>query len=131
MAFGVETRLPYLDFRLVEKLFTIPVKDKLSGGVTKSLLRQLAVGIVPELVVNRKAKTGYPAPLEVWLRSLSGEIEDVARQGFSHCPMLEARVWSQRFRRFLAGDTRQLTATWRGLVLLLWYLQITRRFATS
>ncbi len=38
MAFSLETRLPFLDYRLVEFVFSLPVEQKIQGGVTKVIL---------------------------------------------------------------------------------------------
>lgn len=69
MAFSLETRLPYLDYRLVEFLLGLPDAHKLRRGETK-VLQKRAVGrySLPE-IVGRKDKIGFAAPGDVWLRA--------------------------------------------------------------
>lgn len=67
MASGVEVRMPFMDHRLVTFCFSLPVESKLGGGYTKRILRDAMRGIVPELILNRRDKIGWNAPLHEWL----------------------------------------------------------------
>ena len=67
MAFSREVRLPFLDHRLVEFLFAIPVEQKIAGSTTKVVLRNSISGIVPEEIRNRKDKLGFAPPEVSWL----------------------------------------------------------------
>jgi asparagine synthase (glutamine-hydrolysing) len=69
MAASVESRVPFLDHRLVEFAFQIPDADKFLGGQTKSLLRDAVAPWVPAEVAQRKEKLGFPVPLNAWARS--------------------------------------------------------------
>ncbi len=62
MASGVESRLPFLDYRVVEFARTLPSKFLLRNGWTKAALRQAMVGLVPEAVLRRPLKLGLPGP---------------------------------------------------------------------
>lgn len=69
MANSVEIRCPFLDHELIEFLFTIPEKYKVTTRETKRLLRKWALNKgVPEKIIFRK-KRGFPIPWEKWLRS--------------------------------------------------------------
>ena len=67
MAFSIETRVPYLDYRLVEYLLKIPGAMKLSKGETK-LLQKKSIGqyTVPK-ILNRTDKIGFGTPGEEWM----------------------------------------------------------------
>jgi asparagine synthase (glutamine-hydrolysing) len=67
MAFSLEARVPYLDHRLVELTATIPAGMKLLGGEPKALLKKVAEKYVPLECIYR-AKKGFGAPVEAWLR---------------------------------------------------------------
>ena len=54
MAFGVETRIPFLDHRLVELVLPLPGAAKLAGGKTKALLRDAVDGVVPATIILDK-----------------------------------------------------------------------------
>jgi asparagine synthase (glutamine-hydrolysing) len=119
MAFGVETRQPYLDYRLVEMMFRFFPSQKLKGGIVKPILRQTLEPFVPSSILTRKTKTGYPAPLAAWLRSRPDQLTD--SKLIRNCPMLVAEAWLRLARAFLAGDDHQLSATWRGYIIARWF----------
>ena len=62
MMFSVESRLPFLDHRLVEFSLQLPDEFKLKGGVTKRVMRDGLKGILPEKIRNRHNKLGFPGP---------------------------------------------------------------------
>jgi len=66
MRFSIESRLPFLDYRLVEFAFSLPAKYKIRGSTTKWLLHGLASSILPEEVLNRKDKMGFTTPAHQW-----------------------------------------------------------------
>lgn len=66
MAFGLETRHPFLDYRLVDFCFSLPDNFKIRDGWQKWLLRRSMTG-VPEAIRYRKDKKGYTTPQEVWV----------------------------------------------------------------
>jgi asparagine synthase (glutamine-hydrolysing) len=68
MAHGVESRVPFLDHRLVELLATIPAKVKFQSGELKRMLRVAFAREIPAAVRNRRDKMGFPVPLQPWLR---------------------------------------------------------------
>jgi len=69
MAHSIESRLPFLDFRLVEFLMGLPSELKLSNATTKRVLREAMAGILPESIRMRMDKMGFVTPEEVWVRS--------------------------------------------------------------
>jgi asparagine synthase (glutamine-hydrolysing) len=73
MAVSLESRVPLLDFRIVELAARIPPALKLAGGEMKHILRQACVGIVPERIVGRRDKMGFPVPLQQWARGPARE----------------------------------------------------------
>jgi len=68
MAHSVETRMPFLDYRLVELAVRCPASFKLAGGWSKRLLREAMAGTLPESVRLRRSKLGFDAPEAAWLR---------------------------------------------------------------
>src|SRR5690606_19142073 len=67
MSASLESRVPFLDHRLVEMVASIPGRYRLRGMQTKALLRDAVRDIVPAPIMNRK-KMGFPVPLGGWLR---------------------------------------------------------------
>ena len=62
MAFSVECRFPFLDYRLVEYAMNLPYTFKTRNGLTKYILREAMKDILPAEVYNRKDKIGFVMP---------------------------------------------------------------------
>jgi asparagine synthase (glutamine-hydrolysing) len=71
MAHSREVRLPFLDHRLVEFIFSLPDSLIIRNGWTKWILRQALRGVVPDAILNRIDKLGYEPPQREWLGALS------------------------------------------------------------
>lgn len=72
MAHGVESRLPFMDYRLVEWLFARDAKFKIAEGQTKWLLRRYLSNAGQAEISARKDKQGYPTPVERWMAEGNG-----------------------------------------------------------
>jgi asparagine synthase (glutamine-hydrolysing) len=68
MAFSIEARTPFLDYRLVEFCLAAPYEAKIRGWETKVLLREAMADILPKSILERRDKKGYPTPMAAWLR---------------------------------------------------------------
>ena len=66
MAHSVETRLPFLDYRLVSLLFGLPAEWKVRGPWNKFILREAMRGRIPESVRARPDKMGFPTAGRKW-----------------------------------------------------------------
>ena len=66
MAHSVEARLPFLDYRLVSFLFSLPSQWKIRGPWNKFILREAMRGRIPESVRSRPDKMGFPTAGKQW-----------------------------------------------------------------
>jgi asparagine synthase (glutamine-hydrolysing) len=66
MRFSIESRLPFLDYRLIEYAFSLPAHYKIRGSTTKWLLNSVAKEILPDIVFHRKDKMGFSTPAQLW-----------------------------------------------------------------
>jgi asparagine synthase (glutamine-hydrolysing) len=112
MAHSVESRHPFLDYRLVEFAVSCPPDFKLRDGWNKSLLRDAMKGILPEKVRLRKTKLGFDAPDASWMRiGLQNGHRDLwdtpklRMERFLHGPNL-----ARECRKFLSGAASALPA---------------------
>ncbi|MCI8674195.1 MAG: asparagine synthase (glutamine-hydrolyzing) [Lachnospiraceae bacterium] len=80
MAHGLESRVPLLDYRLIEFVATIPSNFKLKNGDMKYIFKETMKGYLPECIQNRKDKMGFPLPLNSWLKN---ELKDFIGDIFS------------------------------------------------
>ncbi len=77
MATSIESRVPFLDHKLVEFAASLPDEWKLSGLTTKRILREAMRGILPPSILNRP-KMGFPVPFAAWTRGAwNGVARDV------------------------------------------------------
>jgi asparagine synthase (glutamine-hydrolysing) len=67
MAASIESRVPFLDHRLVEFSTALPDSLKIRGWTTKYVLREAMKGLLPEPIL-RRGKMGFPVPLSRWFR---------------------------------------------------------------
>jgi asparagine synthase (glutamine-hydrolysing) len=68
MAYSIEARVPYLDYRIVEFALALDPGYKIRNSWTKWVLREAAAPVMPKTVTWRRSKLGYPTPFARWLR---------------------------------------------------------------
>ncbi|MEV4782387.1 asparagine synthase (glutamine-hydrolyzing) [Burkholderia sp. LMU1-1-1.1] len=59
MGYGIETRLPFMDYRLIEFALALPTRMKIANGYGKWMLRRAAKGLVPDVVRLNRKKRGF------------------------------------------------------------------------
>jgi asparagine synthase (glutamine-hydrolysing) len=69
MASGIESRVPFLDHRIIEFAAKIPANFKFKDGKLKEILRESLGDVLPLEVKNRKDKMGFPIPLNKWFKN--------------------------------------------------------------
>lgn len=123
MAFSIEARVPFLDYRLVEFGLAVPYWAKIRGWETKAILRDAVGDLLPPSILGRRDKKGYPTPLALWLR------EGLMPQTREILLSPEARgrglLVSAEVERLLseheAGRADHHGLIWRLLTLEVWY----------
>ena len=68
MAVSLESRVPLLDKRIVDLVTSMPPPLKFQGGRTKHILKKTIRHLLPEAILNRKDKMGFPVPLNEWMK---------------------------------------------------------------
>jgi len=118
MAHGLESRVPFLDYPLVEFAATMPSNIKFNSGTMKYILKQSLGKVLPPGILNRKDKMGFPVPLTEWFK---GEARDFVREVFSS---RQARsrdlVNNQRVLDNLDAEEKFGRKTWGLFCLELW-----------
>jgi len=124
MAHSVETRVPMLDYELVQFAINCPPRFKLRDGWTKWILRQALRGTLPEAVRLRRSKLGFATPQDQWLRQdVRGKMRSViSDSGFRVGRILSQTKMRKQLEDFIsnrAGCLNGLEA-FRLLNLELW-----------
>jgi len=123
MAFSIESRTPFLDYRLVEFLFRLPSEALFHGGFSKHILRDAMRGVLPEEVRCRRDKRGFQSAAEQWFRTdLAGFVRDVIEsRSFAARGYLDPGRVREAFERHRRGDANLRFAIWSWVCLELWF----------
>ncbi len=122
MAFSIESRVPFLDHRLVEVAFALPDRAKRSAGWSKFGLRRALDGLLPRSVVWRRDKKGFPTPVGNWLRDARGTAAlEVLRDPSRRSRHLVSQTAVDGFvRDHVEGRADRARQLWRALSIELW-----------
>jgi asparagine synthase (glutamine-hydrolysing) len=121
MSVSLETRAPFLDHRLAELAWRLPLNMKINNGKGKYILRQLLYKYVPKKLIERP-KMGFGIPLGQWLRGPLREWAEellnekrLEKEGYLN-PQPVAEVW----KKHLSGKYDYSTRLWAILMFQAW-----------
>ncbi len=80
MAHGIESRVPLLDHKVIEFAAKIPANIKFKDGNMKYMLKKVFEKNLPEEILNRRDKMGFPVPLKEWF---AGDLNEFVLDTFS------------------------------------------------
>lgn len=124
MWFSIEARVPFLDYRLVEKTLATPGDMIIKNGITKSLLRQSMLGILPENIRIRKDKIGFETPQDEWFRipEWNKLISDILNsRSFAERGLVNPKAALAILKDHLSGKKDFSKEIWKWLHLELWF----------
>jgi asparagine synthase (glutamine-hydrolysing) len=115
MAHGVECRMPFMDYRLVEYVYSLPVESKVGGGYTKRVLREAMQGIVPDEIRLDKRKIGFNAPIVDWYTGpLKEWMHDwMSSQVFQSADFFNGKELKREFEKYSLSERPQWDAAWK------------------
>ena len=100
MGASLESRAPFLDHRVVELVWRLPMSMKSRDNISKRLLRQVLYKHVPQKLIERP-KAGFNVPINAWLRGPLKEWADallhpdrIRREGFFDPAPIQAK-WQE------------------------------------
>ena len=121
MSVSIESRVPLLDRRIVDLVSTMPAVMKFQGGEMKYLLKKTINKIMPEQIMKRKDKMGFPVPLHLWSKNKGKDfITDILLSKKSK----ERNIINTQYVEKLINSEQPFSrGLWGLLSLELWYNQ--------
>ena len=118
MAFSVESRVPFLDHRLVE--FSIALKNewKVRDGWSKYILRKAVEPLLPKEVVWRKNKMGFLTPQKMWKKGLQEKLTSYVNE--TSIPEIIDRKYLLKLCSSDLNNTFHLSEFWKMISFLKW-----------
>lgn len=118
---SLETRVPLLDYRIVEFALNLPEKYKQSGDCSKYILKQVLYDYVPEKLFDRP-KWGFSIPLDKWMKN---ELKDyIESYLFLENDYIDSHQVKTLYTRFLKGENHLYQRVWAVFVLNKFLAQI-------
>jgi asparagine synthase (glutamine-hydrolysing) len=121
MKYSLETRVPLLDYRIVEFALNLAPELKLRGGTMKYLLKELLYDYVPRELFDRP-KWGFAVPLAVWMtKELRPLVEEyLSEESTRKVGVVRPEVVEDLKRRFFEGENYLYNRLWLLLILHKW-----------
>ncbi len=124
MHFSMESRVPFLDYRLVEATLATPSNQKINKGETKHILREALKDVLPEKITNRKDKKGFSNPADKWFRSekfKSYIFELINSDSFKNRGYFNSKIANKQYQKHLNGEIDIFKEIWKWINLEIWF----------
>ena len=132
MAFSIEARTPFLDFRLAEYVSQLPASYRIHDGWTKFALRKALDPILPRAITWRTDKKGFATPEQKWVQALVPRAQSLLDSNARIAPYMNMQVVASTLKLHSAAADRATSASiWRWLMAELWLRMIEKPRGTS
>lgn len=126
MANGIECRMPFMDYRIVEFVFSLPIESKVGGGFTKRILRSAMADILPDSIRLNKLKIGFNAPIVDWFKGPLNEwvLDSIKSKSFKECEYFNGQALETQFMKFVNDTKPKWNEAWQFWppVHIVWWL---------
>lgn len=119
MAFSVEARVPFLDYRLIEFIMKLPSNFKIRNGYTKSILRSSVKGVIPNKIRLRTAKLGFATPEKKWQAGILKNLVNDAILDKRLEQYIDPKLAKKRYQD-ITNYSLSDSSPWRWVNLMLW-----------
>jgi asparagine synthase (glutamine-hydrolysing) len=124
MHFSIESRVPFLDYRLVEATLATPASQKIYKGETKHLLRIALRDIIPPKIAQRKDKRGFSNPKDKWFRTkkFQSVIFDIINtESFKNRGYFDSNIATTQYKKHLQGKIDISREIWKWINTEIWF----------
>jgi asparagine synthase (glutamine-hydrolysing) len=124
MYFSLESRVPFLDYRLVEKTLASSMDLKIKDGMTKHILREALRGVLPEKIRLRRDKMGFGTPQDEWFREsgLQSIINEILNsESFKNREIINIQKAKKLYSNHLSYKVNAAKEIWKWIHLELWF----------
>lgn len=121
MAHSVESRVPFLDHRLVEFNLSLPDDYKLHHGLTKRVMREATKNILPEAIRCRTDKIGFATPEQYWIKKQAPDhFKKALHEAIEQSDGILTTEALKHYEKGLEGNNIALSECWRMISFGLW-----------
>jgi len=127
MRWAIESRVPFLDYRLVELAMSLPSGYKIRDATTKYILRRALKGLISDRILERKDKIGFATPEGDWL--MAPAFAEMAKEIFDSEKFRSRRYWKHEevanlLEEHIGGESKvrknHMDVLWRIINIELW-----------
>jgi len=132
MANSVESRVPFLDYRLVDFVFSLPSAYKVKPPYTKVVHRSAMQELIPEEIYRRQDKGIFSSPFyQVWMKK---ELKPFITDILASKTLRQRGIWNLPqinfyWHKYLAGDNSQAEMLFNIIALEIWFRQFVDKTA--
>lgn len=123
MAWSVESRVPFLDYRLVEFTIGLPTNYKIRNGIRKFILRESCKNVLPKPIYKRYDKLGFVTPQDIWIKnnpSLFKPKFDSALKQLNDLNQTDLKI---EFEDFFKANKTDTSSIWKTIAFANWMKQ--------
>jgi asparagine synthase (glutamine-hydrolysing) len=124
MRFSIESRVPFLDHKLVEATLATPSSQKINKGETKHILREALKDILPSKITNRKDKKGFSNPRDKWFKT--AQFQDyifalINSESFKKRGCFDSVIANKQYIKHLKNEIDISKEIWKWINLEIWF----------
>ncbi len=121
MRFSIEGRVPFLDFRLIQLIFSLPDEAIIKNGWNKFILRESTKDVLPSLINRRRNKIGFTTPEYEWfIKEHERILMFFKSERFEAKRYVNQAEIVMKFQDFIDGKNTDTMFFWRIMNLELW-----------
>ncbi len=121
MAHSIESRAPFLDYRLVEFIVSCKSSLRIGDGETKRMLREGMADLLPEGITKRQDKIGFITPEERWVREDDPQLfEKLLDKAVDQSDGVLSDAARTKGRKIISGEKPYNAVLWRMICFGVW-----------